>query len=514
MLRKIRTVLAVAVILLFTLSFMEIAELFPNFHIQNFQFLPALLSLNILALVVIIGATLLFGRIYCSVLCPLGIFQDFFDWLANRKCFTRKNKKKYGFKEKDYRYGRWIWLGILLVAWLCGVTVLVGLFDPYSAFGRMVSQLLRPLFGICNNIVATIAQNRGNFDVFLVDVSLRSVFALVVAVLTLLIIAHFSFHYGRTWCNTFCPVGTVLGFLSKYSLFKMRIDTSKCNHCGACAKKCKAYCIDSKNQNIDYNRCVDCFNCISNCKQGAIYYGLPKKGSAPVTERADAGCETVNAGRRDFIRSGMIVGAAVASQQIHARRPDKSGTVISEFDKQTPLSPAGSVSHDNLNSLCTACHMCIVNCPQHVLKPAGLEYGLGGVLQPVMSFDKGYCNFDCTICSDTCPAGAIKPISVEKKHVTQVGHVVFNRDKCVVVKKDKSCGACAEHCPVGGIVMVKYQGYLTIPETHTEYCIGCGGCEYICPEHAVHIVGNTVHTEATPPQESKVEISDDFDFGF
>ena len=300
--------------------------------------------------------------------------------------------------------------------------------------------------------------------------------------------------------NTICPVGTLLGFFSRFSLLRIRIDQNKCNHCLACQRKCKAYCIDSKNQQIDYSRCVDCFDCIEACKQKALYYG-------PVKNRKEVpAADTVDESKRQFLKSSLVI-AALAPAALEAK-------VTGKKDERVPMSPPGSISHRNLLQHCTACHLCVSKCPSHVLKPAGMEYGLGGLMQPVMKFDDGYCNYDCNLCSQVCPAGAIKPLTVEEKHSTQPGRVVFNKDICVVNVNRTSCGACAEHCPVQAIHMVPFEGGLTIPETTPELCVGCGGCEYICPVKAVHIEGNPIHLTAKAPEQDQNIQTEDFDFGF
>ena len=137
---------------------------------------------------------------------------------------------------------------------------------------------------------------------------------------------------------------------------------------------------------------------------------------------------------------------------------------------------------------------------------------------PVMKFStEVFCNYDCTICGEVCPAGAIKLLNLEEKHKTQIGHVVFIKENCVVFTDETNCGACAEHCPTQAVRMIDYKNNLTIPETREQYCVGCGACESICPVEpfkAIHVEGNSVHKQADlPPQEEKVEIEID-DFGF
>lgn len=494
MLKKIRTAVAVMVIAFLTFGFIDFSGLIENPLLQKIQFGPALLSLSIVTLVCLIAATLLLGRLYCSVICPLGIFQDLFNWLAKK--FNKK--KKYEFRQEK-PWLRWGVLIGLVIAWLLGFTFLVGLVEPYSAYGRMADELFKPVYLFGNNILAWFSEKSGSYRFFKMAISMKSVTAFVVAVLTLLIIGHISYHHGRTWCNTVCPVGTLLGFLSRFSLLKIRIDTDKCNRCGACSKKCKSFCIDSKNRAIDYSRCVDCFDCIGACRQKAISFG-------PAPRKAVKSDAPVDESKRDFLKSALVLAAAVPAAA--------QAKVTGSKDGRVPMSPPGSVSHDNLLQHCTACHLCVSKCPSHVLKPAALEYGLGGIMQPVMKFDQGYCNYDCTICSQVCPNGAIKPLSIEQKHKTQPGRVVFDITRCIVNLQRTSCGACAEHCPVQAIHMVPFEGGLTIPETTPDMCVGCGGCEFICPAHAVRIEGNPVHLEARLPEQDQNIQTEDLDFGF
>lgn len=145
-------------------------------------------------------ATLIFGRLYCSVVCPLGIFQDFFNWLSKK--FDKK--KKYGYKPEQpwLRYGV---LAVLVIAWLCGFTFLVGLAEPYSAYGRMADELFRPVYLFGNNLLTSISEMLGNYKFFKVVISLKSLTAFAVAVLTLLVIGHFSYHHGAHGATPYAP---------------------------------------------------------------------------------------------------------------------------------------------------------------------------------------------------------------------------------------------------------------------------------------------------------------------
>jgi len=222
----------------------------------------------------------------------------------------------------------------------------------------------------------------------------------------------------------------------------------------------------------------------------------------------------VDVGKRKFLLTGLI--AAVAAPMAIVRA--KAGALISGAkERQVAVSPPGAVDARRLLRHCTACQLCVTVCPSKVLKPAFMEYGIGGMMIPTMSFERGFCNFDCKLCATVCPTGALRPITVEEKHRLQVGRVVFAPERCVVNTNGTSCGACSEHCPTQAVKMVAYKNGLTIPSIDAEICVGCGGCEYICPvrpHRAIYVEGNAVHRQARAfDVEKKVE-TEITDFGF
>lgn len=252
------------------------------------QFLPALLALNIGVIIGLVVLTLLFGRIYCSVICPLGVMQDVFGWMGKK---AKKNRYSYS---KPLNILRYIMLGLIILAFILGLNSIVALFAPYSAYGRIAQSLLAPIWQWCNNLLALWAERRESYAFYSVDVWLKGGITLAVAIVTLVVLAFLAWRNGRTYCNTICPVGTILGLLSKYSLFRPVIDTSKCNSCGLCARNCKASCINSKDHEIDYSRCVDCMDCIGKCRQHAISYAIRTKQPLAATE--GSGLRTLLAG--------------------------------------------------------------------------------------------------------------------------------------------------------------------------------------------------------------------------
>ena len=489
---KIRKILAGIFFVGITLLFLDFTGTIHTWlgWMAKIQFLPAVLALNLGVVIALILLTLLMGRIYCSVICPLGVLQDIFGWIGKKH---RKNRYSYS---KPMNVIRYVMLGFLVVTLVGGLGSIAALIAPYSAFGRIASNLFAPIYLWGNNLLASWAESVDSYAFYSVDVWLKGGVTLMVAIVTLAALFVLAYKNGRTYCNTICPVGTVLGFLSRFSYLKPVIDTSKCNGCGLCAKNCKASCIDSKNHAIDYSRCVVCLDCIDKCRQGAIKY-VPRSKAQQTTPSG----ATTDKGRRAFIATSAMVAGASA---VKAQKLKMDGGFATIEDKkipnrETPITPPGSLSAKNLAQHCTACQLCISVCPNQVLRPSG---GLTNFMQPETSYERGYCRPECTKCSEVCPTGAIKPITKEEKTAIQIGHAVWIADNCIVNTDGQKCGNCARHCPTGAIQMVPKdpndKKSLQIPVVNTERCIGCGACENLCPSRpfsAIYVEGHEVHRE-------------------
>ncbi|KAA6351823.1 4Fe-4S dicluster domain-containing protein [termite gut metagenome] len=508
MLKKLRVTISAIFFGLITFYFLDFAGILPdNFYwLADIQFVSAFLSHSLIVLIVLLALTLLLGRIYCSVICPMGIFQDVVAWFSKH---IGKKKRKYSYSPAKKTLRRII-LGVIVLTLLLGFSPVLGLLDPYSIYGRMIVNVFRPGYMAVNNLLATVFSHFNNYTFYQTDIFIHSIFSFLLGIAMFLLVGYLAWKHGRTWCNTICPVGTLLGFLSKYSLFKVRIDTDKCNNCGLCAMKCKAACINSKENTIDHSRCINCYNCLSTCKKNAFSYSLPVKKSKAVTEQS-----IDNYSKRQFLLTGLLTVSVIPKAV--ARKSAKLLGNQKAYKIKHPILPPGAISVKHFQRHCTSCHLCVSKCPSKILKPAFMEYGLGGIMQPTVNFEKGFCNYDCTVCGSVCPNGAIHQLTVEEKHLTQTGHVVFIKENCVVITDGTSCGACSEHCPTQAVTMIPYQDGLTIPQVNTEICVGCGGCEFICPVRpyrAIHIEGNPVQLQAKHfVEEEKKDINVD-DFGF
>ena len=475
MLRKIRIALAVLFWAGITLLLLDITGVLHGWlgWMAKIQLLPAVLALNAAVIVGLVLLTLLFGRVYCSVICPLGVFQDGVAHLGARR---RKQPYRYKKENKWLRYGL---LALFIVALVAGLNALAVLIAPYSAYGRMVQSLGQPLVQWGNNLLATWAEKRGSYAFYPREVWLKSLPTLIVAAVTLVLVVVLAWTGGRSWCNNVCPVGTVLGFLSRFSMFRPVIDTEKCRSCRQCEHKCKASCIDIDNKKIDYSRCVDCFNCLDTCKFGALHYRYAwgKKASAPAADT----------GRRAFLTgTALVAGSALAKAQ--HKKVDGGLTPLQDKaapERETPVTPPGSLSVKHFYQHCTACQLCVASCPNNVLRPSS---SLEHLMQPELSFERGYCRPECVRCAEVCPAGAIRPITKEEKTEYHVGTARVNRDLCVA-EDGTSCGNCARHCPVGAIQMVEDADRgVKIPAVNEALCIGCGACEHLCPVRPVSAI--------------------------
>lgn len=500
MLRRIRLTCALVVFVLITGLFLDFTG---TLHVwlgwlAKMQFLPAVLALNVGVVLFLVVLTLMLGRIYCSVICPLGVFQDMVSWISGRR-----KKKRYRFsyspEVKWLRYGVFT---LFVVALIAGVGSFVALLAPYSSYGRIAQNMFQPVYIFGNNILAYLAERADSYAFYERDVWMRSLPTFAIAAVTFVVITVLAWRNGRTYCNTICPVGTVLGLISRFSLLHPVLDAGKCKKCSLCARKCKAACIDYKNHKIDYSRCVACMDCVETCKHDALHLQWRwKKTSQP---KEDKPVQTAAEKQADTSRRTFIIGTALATTSAvlaqEKKKVDGGLAVIEDKvapKRITPITPPGSLSAENMARHCTGCQLCVAECPNNVLRPST---DLMKLMQPTMSYERGYCRPECTRCSEVCPAGAIRPITRADKSATQIGHAVWVKKNCIPLTDGVECGNCARHCPSGAITMVPSDASdpnsHKIPAVNTERCIGCGACENLCPARpfsAIYVEGHEMH---------------------
>ena len=496
MLRKIRTILAAVVFVLITLLFLDFTGTLHHWlgWLAKIQFLPAVMALNVVVVVVLLLLTLVFGRIYCSVICPLGVFQDL---LAR----FRRKKNKYSYS-REVRWLRYPVLVVFVISALAGIGSLFQLLAPYSAYGRIATMIFQPVWEMGNNVLALVAERADSYAFYSVETWMCSLPVFIIAAVTLVVLFILAWCGGRTYCNTICPVGTVLSFFARFSFLKIRFDADKCKNCSMCSKNCKAACIDYKTHTVDNSRGVVCGNCIDSCKFGALkYVSGPTRTNTAREESPDKSVKSdaIDSSKRSFlVASAMVTTAALAQKKEKlmdgglAELEDKVAP-----ERQTSLTPPGSLSFAHYAQRCTGCQLCVSECPNDVLRPSS---DLMHLMLPILSYERGYCRPECTRCSEVCPAGAVKLVDKPDKSSIQIGHAVFIKKNCVAITDEVECGNCARHCPSGAIEMVPLnednEESPMIPAINEAACIGCGACEYVCPSRpfsAIYVEGHEVH---------------------
>lgn len=470
LLKQLRICLAASVFAAFVLLFLNPGKVFDEWlgWLPKLEFWPAVLAMDAALCVLLLILTAVFGRAYCSVLCPLGVMQDGIYRLGSLGKKTRRFRMKWTRPMNVLRYGV---MTAFIVCSVAGLEAFAYVLEPYSLFGRMVTSLAG-----------------------------KSLTVALVTLALFVIIAVMAFRSGRTWCNTVCPVGALLSVVSRKSLFRPVIDEDKCVNCGLCGKGCRSGCIDTASHTVDMSRCTLCFDCLDNCNTGAISF----KAAPVMRERKGGDNQPGGMSRRAFLSVGALaVGSAAAKAQEEVAHGGMAVLLDKKVpERSTPVVPPGALSLARYDKHCVGCQLCVSACPNHVLRPSTKLDSM--FMQPVMGFEKGFCRPECTACSDVCPAGAIQSVTKEEKSSISIGHAVFIPENCVVVTDAVKCGNCARHCPAGAISMVKqdpdsafgFDSSNPIPSVNPERCIGCGRCEYVCPSRplsAIYVEGNEVH---------------------
>ena len=528
MLKHIRRLLALVVFLGLNWLFLDFTGSAQHCvgWMAKLQLLPALLAFNWVVVIVLVAITVLMGRIYCSVICPLGIMQDIISWISG-KLKLDKNKRRFGRfayeNSKGLNILRYTLFGLFVVCLFAGFGTFVQLLAPYSSFGRIVTMLLQPLYEMGNNLLADRSEAAGNFDYYQVDVWMRSMPVFIIAAVTFVVIFIMAWIGGRFYCNRLCPVGTLLGILSAKRVVGIDIKADKCKSCRLCERACKSSAIFIPNRDqkqrglvpaVDSTRCVDCFNCIDTCQHGALSFSrvsCPSSDVQPVvakeTNDGSASNEANGPTRRAFLAAtATVLGASLAKAQ--EKTTDGGLAAITgkkRPERKQPICPPGAISLKNMQTKCTGCQLCVSECPNDVLRPSN---DLMHMMMPTSSYERGFCRPECTRCSDVCPAGAIVKFPGDEKErravksSTKIGTAHWIAENCIVNTDGVSCGLCSRRCPTSAIKMVLSdpddRKSLRIPAVDEERCIGCGACENLCPSRpfsAIYVEGIDVQRE-------------------
>jgi ferredoxin len=477
--------------------------------LPRLQFFPALMRAASEAAAGVLGGaaaiaiavlvlTALFGRVYCAWLCPLGAMQDGLFRAGRAVRALRGGRGGSGLASaRGYRPSRAaVHAGIFVLAAgaaLAGSTIILGLLEPFSAFGKIGAGLLRPLADLANNGLASLSGAAGSFAVATLTVSWAWARGLAGGV-AILLVGSMALGSGRLYCNSLCPTGALLRAASFRPLFGLRIEAEDCSRCGACERACRASCIRPAGAGIDQDRCVRCLDCLSACPSGAIRFGLARPA-------LHAGKAAPDLSRRRFLSLGTAAAVGVAGAGLFGgaslyRKP----AVFMDGQSRPPAAPPGAGSVDRFLGVCTACGSCVAVCPSGVIRPAEFQWGILDPAKPYLAYDRAYCQFECDRCLRSCPTGALRQLSLEEKKLTRLGQSSLALDRCIVVTNETRCGSCAEHCPTGAVSMsIPAGGGLPRPVADSALCIGCGACETACPvegRKAIHVEGLAIQDRA------------------
>lgn len=408
---KIRLTIGLIIFVFAILGFLGV---FYPVKVLDLQFAPLLqrvfIDFSIIAvmlLCVIIILTLLFGRFYCSTICPFGILQE-----AAALALRKKNKSIPNYPAKYFIAA--IVFGILAG----GSTIALRYLEPYTLFGS----------GITASILG------------------------ISAIAAVLLIVFFK---NRFFCTNICPVGTILGFLSKISLNKIYI-TDDCVSCGMCEKSCPAGCINSKEKTVDNETCVKCLKCLGVCRKNAITYGIKPKTETKFSLKRR---QVIIGTAALALFSGMVKAGLIIKDKIVEKIKDI-------------ILPPGAVSKERMADKCYNCNLCVNNCPNKIIAKADDKF-------PTVHLDysKGFCKYDCAKCGEVCPTGAIKRLKLEEKQKTRIGMAMISEDNC------NQCGLCVEACPTHAIIKTDGKP----PILNASKCIGCGACKNACHFGAIEV---------------------------
>lgn len=379
-------------------------------------------GISVFLLAAVFVLTLFWGRLYCSVICPFGIMQEIVLLIKsklNKKRGTNISTKPVNFALKYF---------IAAIAWgifFGGSTLAVGCIDPYTLFTSPIS---KAAFGL----------------------------------ISIVIIAAAVIFKNRIFCTNFCPAGTILGLISKFSVNKIYMN-GNCVSCGMCAIHCSANCINTKENTVDNEICIKCLKCTNICPENAILYGTQPK----ITEKFNPKRRRLIIGAAALIVFGLMIKTGIVLK-------DK----ITEKIKDVIL-PPGAVNKQRFASSCLNCSLCVQYCPNKIIKKADKEYNIVH-----LDYSKNSCRFDCNKCSQVCPSGAIKHLTIEQKQKIKIADAVINDDRCV------NCGDCLSTCPVHAIIREK--GH---PVIEAMKCIGCGACKNTCFVDAIEVSSVTEQKE-------------------
>ncbi len=443
-----------------------------------------------LALIVLM-LTLIFGRAWCGWLCPLGTVLDLFT-------FKRWRKKSAGVSD-NWRTVKYLLLLVIIAAAIFGNLSLL-IFDPITIMVRTISIGVWPaLDQTITSLEQTLYQVPFLQDTIgAVDNALRpTVFPIEpafyrdVALFALMFIGLIALNAiaPRFWCRYLCPLGGLLGIISKFAIFRREVQ-GDCNACGACQIKCPTDTIDpNRGFASDPAECTMCLDCWAVCAQSGVKFP---------THRSIAQRRDYDPNRRQAL---IAIGSAVTGLAL------MNSDAVTRRDHPHLLRPPGARENDLLDK-CVRCNLCSRACPTSGLQPSITEAGLEGFWTPILVPRLGYCDYSCNACGQVCPVQAIPPVSLDEKRQRVIGQAYIDQNRCIAWADHRDCIVCEEMCPLPEKAIKLEQAQVVnatgetvniqLPYVEREKCIGCGICEYKCPLNGEAAIRVYVSIDSAP----------------
>lgn len=429
------------------------------------------LTTSLVGAVVILAMGTIFPRAFCGFICPLGTLHDLFEWAIGKR-IRRWNITDVG----GWRHLRFYILAAVLVASVFGVTL--------AGYVAAIPVLTRGMMFSVGWLQNGLFQNWDSAGPFNVAMLISTVLFFMVMATGLL--------GRRFWCRYLCPTGAIIG-LAGLSRANERHVRSSCTECGLCIKVCG---FDAINKDIStrVTDCASCHSCVHVCPQDALYFGRPASDNR--VRQEGIGLITPATSRRAWLCS-VFTGIASAV-----------GLRLEGAKAQPLLRPPGSVPEKQFLDLCVRCGECFKVCPGAALQPAGLEFGLDCLWTPRLVPTHAACHPDCNFCTQACPTGAIRPLSLPQKRRFVIGIARIDPEICLPHKGERDCQLCFDECRAAGYdaiemrpvklkvgsvpegtidpAEVEAMGTIMAPGIIADRCVGCGLCEYRC-HAAVHL---------------------------
>jgi polyferredoxin len=461
---------------------------------------------------VIIAITMMVGRVWCNWMCPFGILHHFFGWIGNRR--NTKQMIEVNRYRKIYAIKYYV-LAVMIA--MAGLWIIPTAIDaPAQIWGAYQGAELRQT-GFSRAVAAVEMgisrsaeehkRTNSTLQIGLLDPIALTVRSMTTSVLPSVHKATESVYtepreYWQAWivglvfigflvanwwiprffCRVVCPLGALLGIFSRFALWRIDRDPVRCTDCDLCLKSCEG--ASDPQGDLRKSECFVCLNCIDDCPHDALSFRfLPRKASEVAYPAV---------GRRELLLSGLFGLLFFPMTRL-------SGGVRKNWQRGV-IRPPGSVAEDEFLRRCIKCDQCIRVCPTNVLQPALFEAGLEGLWTPIMISKMGWCELNCTLCSQVCPTGAIREISIAEKLGTgpfegrgpvKTGTAFYNQGRCLPWAMDTSCVVCEEVCPVSPKAIFtrnvevtdRWGATLELKRPYIDpvKCIGCGICEHECP---------------------------------